>query len=180
LDRQKLYTTACYPGTFDPITLGHVDIVKRASRIFERVVVVVANPVHKKSLFSLEERVRMVEESVANLPNVEVRTLESKLLMDFCKDNNIGIVIRGMRAVSDFEYEFKMAWMNRKLFPEIEVVFLLPSEEYTYLSSTLVKEIATLGGDISPLVPEPVLKYAHLIRERIYRAGLGDEKEHSL
>ncbi|MDI6850975.1 MAG: pantetheine-phosphate adenylyltransferase [bacterium] len=180
MDRRKLYTTACYPGTFDPITLGHVDIIKRASRLFEKVFVVVANPVHKKSLFSLEERVKMVEESVISFPNVEVKILESRLLMDFCREYDIGIVIRGMRAVSDFEYEFKMAWMNRKLFPEIEVVFLLPSEEYTYLSSTLVKEIATLGGDISSLVPEPVLKYSHLIKERIYKSGLGDEKEQSL
>lgn len=180
MDKQKLYTTACYPGTFDPITLGHVDIIQRASRLFERVVVVVANPVHKKSLFTLEERVKMVEESVVSIPNVEVRTLESRLLMDFCRDNGIGIVIRGMRAVSDFEYEFKMAWMNRRLFPEIEVVFLLPSEEYTYLSSTLVKEIASLGGDISSLVPEPVLKHSQLIKDRIYRSGLGEEQERSL
>jgi len=180
LDRQKLYTTACYPGTFDPITLGHLDIIERASKIFGEVVVIVADPLHKKCLFNLEERLKMVKESVAHLPNVEVDVLVNRLLMDYCKEKGVGIVIRGMRAVSDFEYEFKMAWMNRKLFPEVEVVFLLPSEEYTYLSSTLVKEIAVLNGDISNLVPESVLKYAHLIKERIRKGGLGEDGEHSL
>jgi len=180
LDKQKLYTTACYPGTFDPITLGHLDIIRRTSRLFQEVYVVVADPVHKRSLFTLDERVQMVQESIAGLKNVCVKTLESKLLMDFCKENSVGVVIRGMRAVSDFEYEFKMAWVNRKLFPEVEVVFLLPSEEYTYLSSTLVKEIAALGGDISYLVPAPVTARGHLIRERVQRSGLGEDKEHSL
>jgi len=180
LDRPRLYTIACYPGTFDPITFGHLDIIERASKLFEKVVVVVADPVHKRSLFTLEERVKMIEECIQNLSNVEVKVLQSKLLMDFCKENEIGIVIRGMRAVSDFEYEFKMAWMNRKLFPDIEVVFLLPSEEYTYLSSTLVKEIVVLGGDISSLAPMPVVSRGHLIKERIQRAGLGEENEQSL
>ncbi|MEO0198246.1 MAG: pantetheine-phosphate adenylyltransferase [candidate division WOR-3 bacterium] len=180
MDKQKLYTTACYPGTFDPITLGHLDIVERASRVFEKVVILVADPLHKKCLFDIDERLNMVRESIAHLPNVSVDILRGQLLMDYCKAKEIGVVIRGMRAVSDFEYEFKMAWMNRRLFPEIELIFLLPSEEYTYISSTLVKEIVVLGGDVSQMVPSPVLKYIYLIKERLAKSGIGDEKEHSL
>ncbi len=180
MDKPRCYTIACYPGTFDPITLGHLDIIERATHLFEKVVVVIANPLHKKTLFTLEERIKMVKESVSHLSNVEVRCLESKLLMEFCKENQIGVVIRGMRAVSDFEYEFKMAWMNRRIYPEIEVVFLLPSEEYAYLSSTLVKEIAALGGCVESLVPPSVIPFALLIKDRILKAGLGDEKEQTL
>lgn len=180
MDRQKLYTIACYPGTFDPITMGHLDIIERASRLFEKVIVLVADPLHKKCLFQINERVEMVIESISHLPNVSVDVLRGTLLMEYCKKHGVGVVIRGMRAVSDFEYEFKMAWMNRKLFPDIEVVFLLPSEEYTYLSSTLVKEIAILGGDVSQLVPSSVMKRIHVVKERILGSGLGDEREHSL
>jgi pantetheine-phosphate adenylyltransferase len=160
--------------------MGHLDIIERASKLFERVIVLIADPLHKKCLFHINEREEMVKKSVSHLPNVSVDILRGALLMDYCKEHGVGIVIRGMRAVSDFEYEFKMAWMNRRLFPDIEVVFLLPSEEYTYLSSTLVKEIAVLGGDVSKLVPPAVMKQIHVVRERILGSGLGDEREHSL
>jgi pantetheine-phosphate adenylyltransferase len=147
---------AVYPGTFDPPHMGHLDIVDRALQIFPRIVVgVLCNP-SKTTLFTAAERVEMLRELYEDRATVEVR-LFSGLLVKFLQDLEARVVIRGMRAVSDFEYEFQMALMNRRLHPEAETVFLTPKEEYTYLSSRLVKEVVALGGDVSGLVPEPVM-----------------------
>ena len=144
-----------YPGTFDPITNGHVDLTERAARLFGRVVVAIAHSEKKTPLFSLKERVSLCELSLAHLDNVEVVGF-SNLLTDFAKSQNARCVLRGLRAVADFEYEFQLANMNRAIFPEFESVFLTPSEHFSYISSSLVREIASLDGDISPFVPEPV------------------------
>lgn len=146
-----------YPGTFDPITNGHVDLTERAARLFGRVVVAIAHSEKKTPLFSLKERVSLCELSLAHLGNVEVVGF-SNLLTDFAKSQNARCVLRGLRAVADFEYEFQLANMNRAIFPEFESVFLTPSEHFSYISSSLVREIAALDGDISPFVPEPVAK----------------------
>ena len=147
---------AVYPGTFDPPHMGHIDIVDRALQIFPGLVVgVLYNPA-KKTLFEPSERVEMLSELYRDRPGVEVRMF-SGLLVKFLQELDARVVIRGMRAVSDFEYEFQMALMNRRLHPEAETVFLTPKEEYTYLSSRLVKEVVALGGDVSGLVPEPVM-----------------------
>jgi len=180
LDKVNSRIIAVYPGSFDPVTLGHIDIIKRASKLFDRVIVAVAAPLHKKTLFSLEERMEFIIESVKNLRNVEVRPLINKLLVDFCKEHKANAIVRGLRAVSDFEYEFKMAWMNRRLYPDVEVIFLIPSEEYAYLASSLVKEIASLGGDVSSLVPKPVADRLREMRERIRKEGTGEEFEQSI
>ncbi len=148
---------AIYPGTFDPITMGHVDVVKRASKLFDKVIVAVAQPQHKEPLFRIEERVLLVQASLNNLPNVEVKAF-SGLLVDFAMKEGVVAIIRGIRAVSDFDYEFQIAWMNRKLCPDIETIFLIPSEEYSFLSSSLVREVAKLGGNLNGLVPEVVEK----------------------
>lgn len=152
---------AIYPGTFDPITNGHLDLVKRASTLFDRVIVAVANNPHKKPLFDLEERRLLVEETVSSIDNVEVDMFEG-LLVDYAKSKGASAAIRGLRAVSDFEYEFQMALMNRKLMPKLETVFLMPSEEYTYINSTIAKEVARLGGRVDcflpPVVAEALLK----------------------
>lgn len=148
-------TIAVYPGTFDPITNGHTDLVQRAARLFERVIVAVAaNPV-KIPAFSAEERVAMAAEVLASFHNVEVCRFDT-LLVDFVVSRNATVIMRGLRAVSDFEYEFQLASMNRRLAPEVETLFLTPAEEYAYVSSSLVREIAGLGGDISPFVHERV------------------------
>ena len=149
--------TAFYPGTFDPITNGHVDLVKRASKIFDTVIVAVAAGTHKSTLLDLEQRFTLVRESLENLSNVETVTFEG-LLVDEARGRGVDVVIRGLRAVSDFEYELMIALMNRKLNPEFETVFLMPSEQYIYLHSSIVKEIYHLGGDVSCLVPGPVVK----------------------
>jgi pantetheine-phosphate adenylyltransferase len=148
--------TALYPGTFDPITNGHVDIVRRVSRIFDRVIVAVAAGVHKSPLLDLEQRFQLVKESLADLDGVEVVTFDG-LLVDEFKTRNVNVVIRGLRAVSDFEYELMIALMNRKLHPDFETVFLMPDERYIYLHSSLVKEIYRLGGAVECLVPEVVV-----------------------
>lgn len=150
-------TKALYPGTFDPITNGHVDIIARASRLFDTLIVAVAEGVHKSTTFSLEARKRMVEESTVGMKNVEVTVLPG-LLAEQCKRMGIDVVIRGLRAVSDFEYEMMMALMNRKLYPKFETIFLMPSERYIYLHSSTVKEVFALGGDVSDLVPPAVDK----------------------
>ncbi len=155
--RPKSLTIAVYPGSFDPMTLGHLDIVERASRLFPKVIVAVADPLQKKPLIPIDERIEMVRKAVQHLPSVTVEKLTG-LLVDFVREHGASAIIRGLRAVSDFEYEFKMAWMNRRLCPEVETLFLIPSEEYAYLASSLVKEIAFLGGDISNLVPQPIVK----------------------
>ena len=151
--------TAIYPGTFDPITRGHIDIIQRASKIFHRLVVAVAHNPGKQPLFTVEERLEMIHQSLAplNLANVEVETFSS-LLIAYAKKKGATAIVRGLRAVSDFEYEFQMALMNRKLENSVETIFLMPSEQYTYLSSRIVKEIAYYGGDIECLVTPPVAK----------------------
>lgn len=151
-------STIIYPGTFDPVTLGHFDLVARASRMFDHVIVGVAANPGKKPLFELGERVLLVQETVAELDNVEVKGF-SNLLVDFVRECKADAILRGLRAVSDFEYEFQLANMNRQLAPEIESLFLTPAEKFSYISSTLVREIAALGGDISRFV-SPVVEQA--------------------
>lgn len=151
-----------YAGTFDPVTNGHLDILSRSLAIFDRVIVAVAESTPKNTFFSLEERVEMLRAVVASMDRVEVKAF-SGLLVDFAQEVGGAAVIRGLRAVSDFEYEFQMALMNRRLNNRIETVFLMPSEEYTYLNSSLVREIASTGGDVSQFVPEIV---ASRLREK--------------
>jgi pantetheine-phosphate adenylyltransferase len=151
-----------YPGTFDPITNGHVDLTERASRLFDRVVVAIAYSEKKTPLFNLQERIELCEASLAHLDNVEV-TGFSNLLTEFAKSQDARCVLRGLRAVADFEYEFQLANMNRAMYPEFESIFLTPAEHLSYISSSLVREIASMGGDIGPFVPEPV---ATALRER--------------
>jgi len=148
---------ALYPGTFDPITNGHLDIIQRGSKIFDQLTVAVAKAHHKKAMFDLEERRRLVEESIVGLDNVNVETF-SGLLADEVEKLEVDVVIRGLRAVSDFEYELMLALMNRKLNPNFETVFMTPSEQYIYLHSSIVRELAELGGDVTEMVPPPVLK----------------------
>jgi len=140
-----------YPGTFDPITKGHSDLIERAARLFDRVIVAVAASPKKNPLFPLEQRVELAREVTAHLPNVEVVGF-SNLLVHFVKQQNANILLRGLRAVSDFEYEFQLANMNRQLAPTVESMFLTPSEKYSFISSTLVREVALLGGDVSQFV----------------------------
>lgn len=139
--------TALYPGTFDPITLGHVDMARRASPLCDRLVVGVARSTPKDVWFSVEERVALVKDALADLPNVEVLPFEG-LVVDFARARGAGFILRGVRAFSDFEYELQMALINRKLAPDVETLFLMPAEEYGYVSSSRVREIAALGGDI--------------------------------
>ncbi len=148
---------ALYPGTFDPITNGHVDLVERAAKLFDRVIVAVAAGVHKSPFLTLEQRYELVKESLESIDTVEVTTFDG-LLVDAFKELEVDVVIRGLRAVSDFEYELMIALMNRKLNPDFETVFLMPSEQFIYLHSSLVKEIYRLGGEISCLVPECVVR----------------------
>ena len=150
-------TTAIYPGTFDPITNGHIDLAERASKLFDKVIVAIAESPAKEPFFSLSERLRLGREVLSHIMNVEVQSF-SGLLIDYMKKNNSRIVIRGLRAVTDFEYEFQLAAMNRQLYDEIETVFLTPSENYTFVSASLVKEIASLGGDVSKFLQPTVLK----------------------
>lgn len=144
-------TKAIYPGTFDPITLGHEDVVRRAARLFDEVVVAVAQSHSKRPLFSLEERVALAAKVLSDCPNVKVVGF-SGLLMQFAREEGARVVIRGLRAVSDFEYEFQLAGMNRHLYPEVETLFLTPAEQYMFISASLVREIAQMGGDISKFV----------------------------
>lgn len=148
---------AIYPGTFDPITNGHLDILKRASLLFDRVIVVVSNNPHKNPLFSLDERLKLIKETVKNWKNVEVDIFNG-LIVQYAKKKGALALIRGLRAVSDFDYEFQMALMNRKQMPELETVYLMPNEEYTYINSTIVKEVARLGGKIDCFLPPVVAK----------------------
>ncbi|MCC7546746.1 MAG: pantetheine-phosphate adenylyltransferase [Burkholderiales bacterium] len=147
---------AVYPGTFDPVTRGHEDLVRRAARLFDHVVLAVADSRTKRPFFSLEERVEMARLVLADCLNVTVLGF-SGLLMDFMRQQQARIILRGLRAVSDFEYEFQMAGMNRQLYPDVETVFLTPAEQYMFISATMVREIATLGGDVSPFVNPAVL-----------------------
>ena len=150
--------SAIYPGTFDPLTSGHLDLIERASHIFEQVIVAVGVNVRKKTLFTLEERQQMVRQSVKGLKNVRVDSFEG-LLVDYARSRKIHVLLRGLRAFSDFEYEFQMALANRKLAPEIEMVFMMPKETHSYISSSTVKEIAERGGDITPFVPPAVKRF---------------------
>ena len=149
---------AVYPGTFDPFTKGHEDLVRRAASLFDEVIVAVADSQAKNPLFSLEDRVKIAKEVVTPFGNVSVAGF-SGLLMDFIRKNQAKIVVRGLRAVSDFEYEFQLAGMNRNLYPDVETLFLTPAEQYTFISGTMVREIALLGGDVSPFVNPLVLQY---------------------
>ncbi len=142
-------------GTFDPITMGHLDVIERACRIFPRVVIAVAVSAGKQPLFSLDERMELVRESTAHLKGIEVAPFEG-LLVNFVESQGIRVIVRGLRAFSDFEYEFQMALTNRKLKPEIETIFLMPKQDYSYVSSSNVREVAQLGGDSSLFVPPPV------------------------
>lgn len=146
---------AIYPGTFDPITLGHEDVVRRATQLFQRVIVAVAAGHHKKTLFSLEERIEMVREVAAAYPQVQVESY-SGLLRDFVVARGAKAIVRGLRAVTDFDYEFQLAGMNRTLMPEVETVFLTPSDRFQFISSTFVREIATLGGEVDKFVSPSV------------------------
>jgi len=146
-----------YPGTFDPITNGHLDIIKRASQIFDRIIVAVSKNPNKNPLFSSEERKYFIEETVKDYSNIQVDVFHG-LLVEYAKKMKASAIIRGLRAVSDFEYEFQMALMNRKLNPNIETVYLMPSEEYTYINSSIVKEIAALGGSVDCFLPPVVVK----------------------
>ena len=143
--------TAIYPGTFDPVTLGHTDLVHRASLLFEKVIVAVAADTGKKCLFSLDKRVALAKATLADLPNVEVVGF-SGLLVDFAASKQANVIIRGLRAVSDFEYEVQLAAINRRLHVEVETLFLAPAEQYTFVSSSLVRQIGLLGGDVSQFV----------------------------
>ena len=147
---------AVYPGTFDPFTRGHEDLVRRAARLFGRVIVGVAVSHNKRPLFSLAERVDIAREILGGLPNVEVHGFDT-LLMNFVHEHQATVVVRGLRAVSDFDYEFQMAGMNRNLYPDVETVFLTPGEQYMFISATMVREIALLGGDVSKFAQPQVL-----------------------
>ena len=155
--------SAMYPGTFDPITLGHEDLVRRSTRVFDRVVIAIAaDTVSKAPMFNLEERVDLAMAAVGDIDGVEVMGYEG-LTVDFARDNDLSVIIRGLRAVSDFEYEFQLAAMNRHLTEDVETVFLTPTDKYTFISSSLVREIAALGGDISEFV-SPKVKLALMER----------------
>ncbi|MEO6054436.1 MAG: pantetheine-phosphate adenylyltransferase [Chthoniobacterales bacterium] len=150
-------TRAVYPGSFDPLTFGHLDVIRRASNLFEEVIVGVASNDAKAPMFSTEERIAMIEEETRDMANISVRKIEG-LLVSFAREEKAMVVIRGLRAVSDFEFEFQMALMNRSLEPRLETVFLTPKEDYTYLSSRIVKEVAQLGGDVTKFVPKAVVE----------------------
>ncbi len=148
---------ALYPGTFDPVTYGHIDIIKRAREIFSEVIVAVANNSSKKPLFSVKERLRMLEEATAGLDNVTVCSFND-LVVDFARKQKVRVLVRGVRMLSDFEYEFQMALTNRKLAPDIETMFLMPHESFSYISSKLLKEAVSLGADVSAFVPPSIGK----------------------
>jgi pantetheine-phosphate adenylyltransferase len=159
--------TAVVPGSYDPVTNGHLDVIKRAAKVFDRVVVGVVNAQVRKSepLFTAEERRGFLEQALADLPNVEIQEF-SILLVEFAREVGAGVIVKGLRAISDFEYEFEMNQLNRKLAPDIESMYIFASAHYSFLSSTGVKEMATFGGDVGDLVPEPVAK---ALVERIKR-----------
>ncbi|MEO6487999.1 MAG: pantetheine-phosphate adenylyltransferase [Thermoanaerobaculia bacterium] len=149
--------TAAYPGSFDPLTNGHLDIIRRGTRLFDRFVVAVLENEGKAPLFSVPERMELISRCTAEIPGVEVLSF-SGLLVDFMRRMNANVVVRGIRAVSDYEYELQMALMNRELSPQVETIFMLPAVEFTYVSSRLVKEVFRLGGDVARLVPPAVLE----------------------
>lgn len=160
---------AVYPGTFDPMTLGHSDVIRRAAQLFDQVIVGVAAAHHKKTMFTLDERIGMVREVMHDQPNVSVESFTG-LLRDFAVGRGAKVVVRGLRAVTDFDYEFQLAGMNRSLMPDVETVFLTPSTAYQFISSTLVREIATLGGEAEKFV-DPIV--ATRLQEKIRSLGRG-------
>lgn len=149
--------TAIYPGTFDPLTLGHLDVIERASALFDKIIVSAAISTSKNTMLGIDERVEIINASVKHIPNCEVSSFDG-LLVDHAKSKNASVIIRGLRAISDFEYEFQMALTNRKIAGNIETVFLMPGEKYSFVSSTLVREIAKYGGDISEFVPHAAVE----------------------
>jgi pantetheine-phosphate adenylyltransferase len=157
-------TTVIYPGSFDPFTNGHLDVADRASKLFDRVIIAVARNDSKQPLFSLDERADLIRKSLGHRGNVQVDTFDG-LLVEYAASQGARAIVRGLRAVSDFEFEFQLALMNRKLKEEIETLFLMPKDTYSFLSSRIVKEIARLGGDISPFVPAPV---EQALRQRLH------------
>jgi pantetheine-phosphate adenylyltransferase len=146
---------AVYPGSFDPLTSGHVDIILRGAKLFDRIIVAVLTNAEKKPLFTLAERLAIIRETFADSPNVEADEF-SGLLIDYARQKHANVIVRGLRAVSDFEYEMQMALMNRHLQPDLETVFMMPAEQYTYVSSRLIKEVVALGGNVTGLVPAGV------------------------
>lgn len=150
-------TIAVYPGSFDPVTNGHIDVARRARELFDEVIISVARNGAKQALFSVDERVRLIEAAVAGMPGIRVDTFEG-LTVDHARTHGATALVRGLRAVSDFEYEFQIALMNRKLAPGLETVFLMPNEKYTYLSSSIVRELARLHTDVSEFVPDAVVQ----------------------
>jgi pantetheine-phosphate adenylyltransferase len=157
--------TAVYPGTFDPITLGHEDLTRRACKLFDRVILAVADSKSKRPLFTLEERVAIAREAFSDVNNVEVMGF-SGLLMHFIQQQGARVVVRGVRAVSDFDYEFQLAGMNRQLYPEVETIFMTPGEQFAYVSATLVREISLLGGDAKKFVsPKVAARLAEKVRQ---------------
>ena len=156
--------TAIYPGSFDPVTFGHLDLIKRATRIFSKVTVAVAVNLQKKPLFTLEERIAMLKETTKSIRGIEIEAFDG-LIIEYARKRKINVLIRGLRMISDFEYELQMALTNRRLAQDIETIFLMPSEGYSFLSSTLLKEAAALGADISSFVPKSVAKR---VRERLH------------
>ena len=159
-------TVALYPGTFDPLTNGHLDLIKRSVRMFDKVVVAIFENPTKGPLFSVEERRRLIEESTRGLSNIEIDTFSKTLLVFYAKQRQAHVIIRGLRAIADFEYEFQMTLMNRRLDEDIETVFLMPREEYSYVASRLIKEVAAYGGNVEELVPPPV---ALALKEKLRR-----------
>ena len=155
-------TRAIYPGSFDPVTLGHIDVIERALRLFDEVVVAAAPSEGKQPLFSIDERLRLIRASLPGEKRLKVKKIDG-LLVDFVASEKAQVVVRGLRAVSDFDFEFQMALMNRRLAPGVETIFLMPKEDYSYISSRIVKEVARLGGDVSGVVPPPV---AEALREK--------------
>jgi pantetheine-phosphate adenylyltransferase len=150
-------TRAIYPGSFDPVTFGHLDIINRSANLFDELIVGVLNNTSKSPLFSVEERVNMLKEATADIPNIRVASF-SGLLVDFVKETEASVVVRGLRAITDFEYELQLAQTNHVLYPSIDTMFLTARLEYLYLSSTIVREVAGFGGDISKFVPEEIAK----------------------
>jgi pantetheine-phosphate adenylyltransferase len=161
-----MQVTAVYPGTFDPFTNGHIDLVKRALRIFPRLIVAVARNPHKSPIFTVEERLAIIRDAIGGLGRIELDTFD-QLTVDYVRKKGAQVILRGIRAVSDFEAEFAMALMNRKISEEVETVFLMPNQAYTYLSSRLVKEVALLGGKVEDLVPPLASK---MLKERASQA----------
>jgi pantetheine-phosphate adenylyltransferase len=157
-------TLAVYPGSFDPLTNGHVDIISRGARLFDRIIVAILVNAEKSPLFTMNERVEITRSVFQTQPNVEVDTFDG-LLVDYVERRNAQVIVRGLRAVSDFEFEFQMALMNRRLRPKIETVFMMPAEQYTYISSRLIKEVFSLGGRVEGLVPD-------LVEQRLRGKGL--------